>query len=183
MKTITHIGNVTIILDRSNSQNNPHILMGRKRPRGKKDEKRKRKRIGVGLWVPPGGATECSDKSQKHAAQRELRQETGLVFPLKSFQKVGILRGYINSTDVPTWIVHIYIVDASKTEQVFVPNEEYFEMRWFHLSQLPFEKMLQGDREWLPKIVKGQKLSIRIFTSENVGKAFSIVTEQISSFN
>ena len=157
--------------------------MGHKRPKGKKDAKRKRKRIGIGRWVPPGGATESNDKSQKHAAQRELRQETGLVFPLKSFQKGGVLRGYINSTDMPTWLVHIYLVDASAAKQTFVPNEEYVEMRWFPLSELPFEKMLQGDRDWLPKIVKGQKLSIRIVANENADKAFSIVIEPISSFN
>ena len=183
MKIATHIGNVTIVLDRTVGQNNPRILMGRKRPNGKKDEKRKRKRIGVGRWVPPGGATENNDRSQKHAAQRELRQETGLVFPLKSFQKVGVLRGYINSTDVPTWLVHIYLVDASKCEQAFVPNEEYVEMRWFHLRELPFEKMLQGDRDWLPKIAKGKRLSIRIIANENADKAFSIAIEPISSFN
>lgn len=183
MKIATHIGNVTIVLDRPHGQNNPLILMGHKRPKEKKDEKRKRKRIGADRWVPPGGATENDDTSQKHAAQRELRQETGLDFPLKSFRKVGVLRGYINSTDIPTWLVHIYMVDASVKEQVCVPNEEYVEMRWFPLSKLPFEKMLQGDRNWLPKIARGQKLSIRIVANENADKAFSINIRPINSFN
>ncbi|MFA6315331.1 MAG: NUDIX domain-containing protein [Candidatus Paceibacterota bacterium] len=183
MKIATHIGNVTIVLDRTLGQDDPQILIGLKKPKGKKDGKRKRKRIGVGRWVPPGGATENDDKSQKHAAQRELRQETGLDFPLKLFQKVGVLRGYINSTDIPTWLVHIYLVDASEREKTFVPNEEYVEMRWFKLSKLPFEKMLQGDRNWLPKIAKGQKLSIRIVANENADRAFSIDIRPIHSFN
>lgn len=182
MKTATHVGNVIIVLDRSISRNNPRILLGCKRPKEENDERRKRKRIGIDSWVPPGGATEDDDKSQKHAAQRELYQETGLVFPLNLFRKVGVLRGYTKSIDLPTWLVHIYLVDASEKTQAFVPNEEYVEMRWFLLSELPFEKMLQGDRDWLPKIAKGQKLSIKIIANENGDKAFSVV-RPIGSFN
>lgn len=182
MKITTHVGNVSIVLDRTIGRDNPRILMGRKRPKEDEDQKRKRKRVGVGRWVPPGGATENDDKSQKHAAQRELRQETGLVFPLKSFQKAGVLRGYKGSADTPTWLVHIYLVDASLVDGEFVPNEEYVEMRWFHLSELPFEKMLQGDKDWLPKIVNGQKLSIRIVANKIANENFSIKITPIRSF-
>lgn len=183
MATAAHTGNVIIVLDKPVGKSNPSILLGRKRPKKDNGAKRKRKRIGVGRWVPPGGATEYADKSQKHAAQRELRQETGLVLPLKSFEKVGILKGYTDLSGSMTWLVHIYLVNAGKNWQSFVPNEEYFEMKWFQLSKLPFDKMLEGDREWLPKIARGKKLSIKLVSNPNADKAFSIDVREVRSFN
>lgn len=179
MKIADHIGNVTIVIDRSTDHNDPLVLLGLKRPKDKMDLKRKRKRIGVGHWVPPGGATEKTDKSQKHAAQRELSQEAHLFFPLHSFKKVAILRGYLNKTNLPTWLVHIYLVDASKSDRKFSPNEEYVKMNWFRLSKLPFKQMLQGDRDWLPRVVSGQKLSIRIVASQNATETSSVEIRNI----
>jgi 8-oxo-dGTP pyrophosphatase MutT (NUDIX family) len=183
MKNATHIGNATLVLKRFGEHQEPHILMGLKRPKDKEDDKRKRKRIGIGLWVPPGGGTESDDKTQKHAAQREVCQETGLLFPLRSFHKAGVLRGYLDSSNVPTWLVHLYTVDVRDFNQLIVPNEEYVEMRWFPLSRLPFRKMLQGDKKWLPRLAKGEKLLIKLVKDKNKNNAFSITTIPIKSFN
>ena len=174
MKIKIHIGNVAIILNGALGKPETSLLLGLKRPKNKSDSKRKRRRIGIGCWVPPGGATKRSDKSQKHAVQREVLEETGLFFPLQSFRKAGVLRGYIDSPTVPKWLVHIYlIIDLSG--QTVVPNKkEYVKMRRFPLLNLPFKKMLQGDREWLPRIARGEKLSIRIRANENTDRAFSI---------
>ncbi|GEM_PF-2516465 len=183
MKKTTHIGNITLVINNSLDRKNPCILLGRKKLKRKSDDKRKRKRIGMGRWVPPGGATEKSDKSQKHAAQRELYEETGLLFPIRAFRKVGILKGYLDSTTVPTWLVHIYIVNTDSSNQTFVVNEEYEEMRWLSLAKLPFENMLQGDVEWLPRIAGGEMLSIKLVATENADKAFSVKIVPIKSFN
>ena len=174
MKIKTHIGNVAVILNSPVGKPENSLLLGLKRPKNKSDNKRKRRRIGIGRWVLPGGVTKCSDKSQKHAVQREVCEETGLLFPLQSFRKAGVLRGYINSPDTPQWLVHIYLV-IDLTGRTITPNKkEYTAMKWFPLSKLPFDKMLQGDREWLPRIARGEKLSIKIRANENADKAFSI---------
>ena len=183
MKTQTHIGIVFLILDKPIGHPRGRVLMGHKRPKDERDEKRSRHRIGIDRWVPPGGGTESADKSQKHAAQREVWQETGLHFPLKAFRKAGVLRGYAASVAKPLWLVHIYTVYAPPDNQAFVANEEYIEMRWFRLSDLPFEQMLQGDREWIPRIARGRKLSIRIVANENADTAYSVKIKPIRSFN
>ena len=183
MKNKTHIGNVVLILDKPVGHPRLRVLMGHKRPKDERDEKRKRQRIGIDRWVPPGGGTEPTDRSQKHAAQREVWQETGLRFPLKAFRKVGVLRGYAASVARPLWLVHIYAVCAPPDNQAFVPNGEYTEMRWFSLSRLPFEQMLPGDREWLPKVAMGQRLTIKITGNHNEIDVFSVKIKPIRSFN
>ena len=176
----THIGNVVLILNRPANGSNPSILMGRKRPSKKSDQKRKRKKVGSGKWVPPGGGTELTDKSQKHAAQREILQETGLFFPLSGFKKVGTLKGYLDRSSAPLWLVHLYMVIADKqaSQSTFVPNEEYVDMRWFPLSDLPFADMLPGDRDWIPRLIQGEKLSVKLFFE---GQARDLVSKEIRS--
>jgi 8-oxo-dGTP diphosphatase len=185
MKKAIFVGNVTILLDVSAVHNefDPVILLGRKKPKGKDDDHRKRKRIGIGRWVPPGGATELDDKSQKHSAQRELQQETGLSYPLRKFKKVGVLRGYVDSGKTFNWLVNIYLVNSDRPQRALKPNEEYVKMHWFHLSKLPFNGMLRGDREWLPRIVRGEKLSIRIVRYGSIDRPTSITITPIKSFN
>ena len=183
MKTQTHIGNVVLILDKPIGHPRLRVLMGHKRPKDERDDKRSRQRIGIDRWVPPGGGTELTDKSQKHGAQREVCQETGLRFPLRSFRKAGVLKGYAASVAKPLWLVHIYTVHAPPDDQEFIPNEEYVEMHWFRLSELPFERMLPGDRQWIPKVAKGQRLSIKITGNHNEIDVFSIKMKPIRSFN
>lgn len=179
MKKHSHVGNVTLILNGHLGGRNVSILLGLKRPKKKEDEKRKRKKVGSDFWVPPGGATEVKDKSQKHSAMREVFQETGLRYSLDAFKKVGILRGYFDSSRIPNWIVHIYLVTSSINSQSLKINEEYTDMRWFPLSKLPFQRMLLGDRKWLPRLVRGEKLSIRIFSNKEVGRLQSIEIQPV----
>ncbi|MFA6554552.1 MAG: NUDIX domain-containing protein [Candidatus Paceibacterota bacterium] len=183
MKNKTNVGNVIIVLDKPLGRDDVRILLGRKGPRKKSDDKRKRKRVGIGCWVPPGGGTESDDKSQKHSARRELLEETGFLFPLKSFKKVGVMRVFLS--DILIWVVHIYLVDTTDPNLDYAIGEddgEYLDMRWFSLEKLPFAKMLEGDGDWLPRIMKGEKLSIikRIKKSPNGSTKCSVEMKPVN---
>ncbi len=183
MKTKTHVGNVTLILDRPIWQRTTRVLLGLKRKKRKGDEKRTRKVVGSGKFVPPGGATEPTDKSQKHSAQREVLQETGIFIPLRCFRKVGILRGYINDNPTPLWLVHIYLANIGRIDKIFAPNEEYEKMCWFFAHSLPHDQMLSSDKYWMYRLLTGEKLSIRIRYKDNTDKETSVYIRPISSFN
>jgi 8-oxo-dGTP diphosphatase len=183
MKTQTHIGNVILVVKKQDGSKTPLLLLGKKRPKKKADAKRKRKKVGSGKQVPPGGGREPIDKSQKHGAQRELSQESGLSFPLRAFKKMGTLRGYIVPSKTPIWLVHLYSVDAGHLEQKLVPNEEFSEMGWFPVNKLPFKEMLTGDRTWMPRMLKGEKLSIRIGFDRTTDRMLWCVVKTIKSFN
>lgn len=135
------------------------------------------------MWVPPGGGTEFSDKSQKHAAQRELREETGLRLPLKAFRKAGALKGHNGSADELLWLVHIYLVADDCDERRLVLGHDLTELRWFPVSRLPFKRMLTGDRDWIPKIINGEKLMIDIVFDENESDVKSKSIRTVRSFN
>lgn len=183
MKTKTHIGNVTLVLNGGIGNCGKLLLLGLKRPKKESDDKRKRKKVGSGRWVPPGGGTESSDKSQKHSARREVFEEMGLHFPLASFKRMGTLWGYEASSKAPIWKVYLYVVEAKGLPSKIVPNEEYLIVKWFPIKKLPFGKMLTGDRKWIPRLIRGDKLSIRITFHDDEGKVSSCVIKRICSFN
>ncbi len=181
MKTKTNIGNVTLVLDGPIGARNTYLLLGLKRPKRKGDGKRQRKRVGSSRWIPPGGGTERIDKSQKHSARREVFQETGLLFSLRDFRKVGILNAFIN--DQRVWMVHLYLITKGSRNAVLSPNEEYVDMRWFKASELPFGKMLNGDDLWIPRLLKGQKLIIWLHFKGDLNRLVSNQVKKIRSFN
>jgi ADP-ribose pyrophosphatase YjhB (NUDIX family) len=176
-----HIGNVTLVLDQNGASK--RLLLVLKPPKSKADDKRKRKRVGAGLWVPPGGGTEALDKSQKHAAQRELREETDLQYPLRSFRKVGVLKGYNGSADELIWLVHLYLVIKNSDKQHPVVGDGVRKLKWFPISRLPFKHMLTGDRDWIPRIIKGDKLMIQIVFNKDESDIKSKLIKNIRSFN
>ncbi len=183
MKTPKHVGNVTIVLRKGVGSKPTQILLGLKPPKNKADDKRNRKRVGADKWVPPGGGTESGDKSQKHAAQRELLEETGLNFSLSSFKKVGMLRGYNGSVEQPLWLVHIYLVTTASQALGPTAGPGLVKLQWFGVSRLPFNKMLTGDRDWIPRVIKGEKLTIKIVFSEDESDVTAKTIRTVRSFN
>lgn len=182
MKKAKHIGNVTLIIDGKIGDPDSRLLLGLKRPRNKKDEKRRRKKVGSGRWVPPGGATEMVDKSQKHGAKREVWQETGLSLPLKAFKKAGQLLSHVLPSRKSLWLVHIYVVEMNGLRGDLILNEEYVDMRWFPVTKLPFSKMLRGDRDWIPRIIRGEKVSVKLHFDDTDDVVASEI-RTIGSFN
>lgn len=178
MKTKPHVGNVTLILDGPIGNPGVNLLLGRKRPKRKSDAKRKRQKVGCGLFVPPGGGTEPEDKSQKHAAQREVLQETGLRLPLNAFRKAGTLRGYMEDGR-PIWFVHLYLVSIQHAEPRVIPGEEFTEIKWFPATRLPFHEMLSGDKDWIPEIIQGKKISVRIVFDYDTDIAKEVIVKEI----
>ncbi len=156
-----HVANVVIVTANLGSE----ILLVHKPPENEKDKLRTRKRIGMNRWVQPGGGVEESDLSLLHAAQRETLQETGLEFPIDAFQKVGILEGFNQGNEVePLWLVHIYRVAAwpDMYGQIRLSADEHDDIRWFPLNQIPWNEMIESDQQWLPQLLVGKSLSIRV---------------------
>ena len=160
-----HTGNIVIITDNLGKK----VLLLHKLPFGENDAERqrlgKRTRVGIGKWGLPGGGNEKTDKSDIHAAQRETRQETGLEFLLIAFRKIGVLEGFRQKeTKEHMWIAGIYmtVASADMLSQVRINPEEHDKFGWFETNKIPWDEMIESDREWLPRLLDGKTKGLAV---------------------
>ena len=116
----------------------------------------KRKLNGrFGKWRGFGGGYEKSDGSILNTAAREFKEETGLtVFDL---QRVGCLNIQKPNRSLLT---HIFVAHSWRGK--FVKSEEMSLPKWFKFSEIPYRKMWEDARIWLPQILLGRKLKVEI---------------------
>ncbi len=173
LPTTHHVGNVILTFDRPLTDPGVCMFLILKEKKNKSDRRRKRKRVGAGKWSLPGGATEVFDRSQKHAAQRELYEESGDVWrmPLGDLRKVGLLKGMqcakrnsVSWEDAQLkWIVHVYMtVIPQDLKDLHRLSKGIVDRRWFPLHSLPYDNMLTPDRTWMPPLFKGEQHLIEV---------------------
>jgi len=92
------------------------------------------------LWLPPGGHVEPGEHPND-AARRELQEELGVnlsfLIPDPIFltvtETVGVTAGHV---DVSLW--YVFLADSSLDYSY--DKEEFNEIRWFRLDELPFNR-------------------------------------------
>jgi len=117
----------------------PKILLGMKK-RG----------FGAGRWNGFGGKLDPGE-TLEDAAKREFREEAGI--GVKDLEKVGILEFEFQGN--PEILeVHIFRVSGFSGE----PTEsEEMKPQWFHIDEIPFDKMWPDDKYWLPLFLEKKK--------------------------
>jgi len=106
--------------------------------------------FGKGRWNGFGGKVEQGESVEK-AAKRELLEEVGIT--AKDIQRLGVLD--FSWRDKPQDLeVHIFKANNFLGEPV-----ESNEMipQWFNTNKIPFDKMWQDDKHWLPLFLAGKK--------------------------
>jgi len=120
--------------------------------------------FGRGKYVGFGGKIEPGE-SIPQAAVRELAEESGVQITLNALTYVSdIVFLFPNK---PDWNhrVHVFTTPANDME----PQEtEEMNPRWFPLSSIPYQKMWDDSRYWLPRVLSGEKIKARfIFNLDN----------------
>jgi 8-oxo-dGTP pyrophosphatase MutT (NUDIX family) len=115
----------------------------------------KKRGFGMGKWNGVGGKmdAEKGDKNVVDAIIRETKEEIGV--DIKNPEKTGIF--HFRFPYKPDWDqdVHLFLVkewDGNPEES------EEMKPQWFKLGEIPYEKMWDDDKLWLPRILKGEKL-------------------------
>ncbi len=111
---------------------------------------RKKKGHGRGKWNGPGGRME-PDESPEHCLKRELEEE--IEIRVTGERRLGNLSFYEDGR--LTWFVYLFLVEKYEGE----PKEsgEAYPL-WFSLDKIPYERMWEDDRHWLPLVIEGKSL-------------------------
>lgn len=176
-----HVGTIVLALDRDPIDPRASLFMGLKPPKNKSDTTRTRARVARGCWTPLGGGNEPADRTPKHAAQRELFQESGRVWrrPLGDLRKVALLESFVVQGASSTladdmvqfvWRVHVYmtVIPENKVD-AYQPCSEYERVSWHPIAKLPWEKMMYSDQLWLPRIFHGEEFATKLLYEGEIG--------------
>lgn len=110
----------------------------------------KKRGFGEGLWNGSGGKPN-DDETVAQAASREVFEEFGVVvLELEKRAEIDFVLG-----DEKTVKMHTFVATRWDKEP-----EESEEMRpkWFNINDVPYDEMWKSDREWLPRILSGEKI-------------------------
>ena len=124
----------------------------------------KAKKIAAGLWSPYGGKRKGRESMPK-CALRETREECKLRGRLQNLKKVAVICGYfkVGKTYIKEWEVHTFILRKPRGRPK--ATKEMARPTWFPFTQLPLDRMLAGDREWVPRVLQGETGKVRVFYS------------------
>lgn len=106
------------------------------------------KRSDNGMYSIPGGALDMGEKV-KEGALRELKEETGI--ELDDLKFVGILSGeesrmiYPNS-DITYYTDVCFFARVSKDIKIKPLDNESSDIRFYKLSEVPYDKLLKMDQ-------------------------------------
>ena len=111
----------------------------------------KKRGLGAGKINGPGGRLEPGEPPEA-AAMRELREELGVT----AVNPVRVGEHRFQFVDGYSTYVHVY--RASGLHGTPVETDEAVPL-WVDLDAIPYDRMWEDDRLWLPLLVAGQRFS------------------------
>lgn len=120
--------------------------------------------VSRGKWNGLGGKIEKGETPEENI-MREVYEESGLV--VKKLEKVGRIHFYRGSRKRTFGIGHLFIIrefggKARSTEEGRV--------RWFDFNEIPYERMWDDDRYWLPHLINGLSFDSEFVYDKDMGK-------------
>lgn len=112
----------------------------------------KKRGFGAGNWNGFGGKVE-EGESIEAAAKRELQEESGLAASLLT--KLGMLDFSWQSKPED---LQVHIFKASDFSGQLTESEE-MKPQWFHVNEIPYEKMWADDKYWMPYFLQNKKFT------------------------
>jgi len=119
----------------------------------------KKRGLGKGKINGPGGRLEAGE-SFLQAAIRETEEETGLV--VSDLEEVGELSFVF--TNGHSIFAKVFFAYQYRGEMVETEEADPF---WHPWNQLPFDRMWEDDKEWLPLALEGQYFKARFIFDED----------------
>lgn len=115
----------------------------------------KKRGFGAGKWNGFGGKIDekKGDKNITDALFREVKEETGV--DIENPQRVGVMR--FRFPYKPDWDQDVHLFLAKEWGGEPAESEEMFP-KWFSFNEIPYDKMWDDDKHWLPHVLNGKKI-------------------------
>ena len=110
----------------------------------------KKRGHGSGKINGPGGKIDPGE-SPLECAVRETQEE--LLISVRNPRKVAEL--WFQMSDYPSILCHVFV--ATKFEGQPTETEEAVPL-WVPLEKIPYDRMWEDDRHWLPQVLAGESL-------------------------
>jgi 8-oxo-dGTP diphosphatase len=105
------------------------------------------------LWLPPGGHVEIGEDPKEtvfREAKEELGVEANFLFEEPLFLTVTKTVGNITQhTDVSLW----YVLKLHSDYQMTYDKDEFYQIRWFGIDEIPFERSDPHLRRFIKKMI------------------------------
>jgi 8-oxo-dGTP pyrophosphatase MutT (NUDIX family) len=139
----------------------------------------KKRGFGSGKLNGFGGKVEPGETIEE-AVIRELWEESGVNTYPESIERMGELTFIFPSVpEDKKWhwdqVVHVFLVRDWEGE----PKEsEEMAPVWFNVKHIPFDKMWQDDKHWLPMILCGKKIVGKFVFGEDNEKLIDVEIDE-----
>lgn len=123
-------------------------------------------RPGKITWNGISGFMEGKEEPVE-AAVRELYEEVKLRVYEHDLEQVGVMHLYTITHDEireETLTISIFLCTQFQGEPRMTPGVR---PRWFGFDTIPYEDMFEDTKEWLEKILNGEKLIIEVISQED----------------
>jgi 8-oxo-dGTP pyrophosphatase MutT (NUDIX family) len=117
----------------------------------------KKRGFGVGKYNGFGGKP-LPGETIEAAALREFQEESELRAELENLKKVAEMDFFFPHQPEFDQTMHAFLVEKWDGE----PREtEEMAFEWFDLNKIPYDKMWDDDKYWLPKVLDGKILKAK----------------------
>lgn len=130
-------------LVREPAKGRPEVLLGEKL-RG----------FGAGMIMGPGGHVEPGE-SWLEAAIRETEEESGLQVAPADAAHVATLSYVFPAKPHLDAEVQVFLTDTWSGQ---LQRSSELDPRWFSIDEIPFDRMWDDERYWLPRVLAGSRL-------------------------
>jgi 8-oxo-dGTP diphosphatase len=131
------------LLTRTSSDGEPQVLLGYKKTG-----------LGTGKIVALGGHVEESETAPQ-AAAREVKEESGIAVAADSLREAAHITFLFPTR--PAWDMTVAVFTAGTWSGQPTETEE-IRPEWFPVAALPFDRMWDDGRHWVPRVLAGERL-------------------------
>ncbi|HEU0085884.1 MAG TPA: NUDIX domain-containing protein [Candidatus Paceibacterota bacterium] len=121
---------------------------------------KKTRKIGAGCWNGYGGGIE-EGETPLEGAIRELEEESGIVAHRDYCEEMAVVDFHNTKSDGETFICRVHFFLVKDWEGEPVETDEMIAPTFFHKDKLPLGEMMPADREFLPLILAGKKITVK----------------------